>query len=119
LELAEGKPLAAINGQATQPLEGRSLLPILRGGTRPPADQICWEWSGNCAIRRGPWKLVWDTLNKSQKWELYDIVADRTELHDLAGEQPARVAELSSAYSAWAKALGRRLPGEKEKNAED
>jgi arylsulfatase len=65
LELANGKPLAEINGQATQPLEGRSLLPILRGGTRPPPEQICWEWSGNCAIRRGPWKLVWDTLKRA------------------------------------------------------
>jgi arylsulfatase len=119
LELVGGQRLATLNGQVAQPLEGRSLLPVLRGDTRAPAEQICWEWSGNCAIRSGQWKLVWDTLNKSQKWELYDIIADRTELHDLAAEQPARVAELSAAYSAWAKALGRRLPGEKGKNADD
>lgn len=119
LEMAGGKPLATINGQATQPLEGQSLLPVLRGGTRAPTPQLCWEWSGNCAIRRGQWKLVWDTLNKAQKWELYDVVTDRTELHDLAAEQPGRVAELSAAYAVWAKSLGRRLPGEKGKNAED
>src|SRR4029453_536718 len=74
LELANGKPLSEINGQAAPPLEGRSLLPVLRGGTRQPPEQICWEWSGNCAIRRGQWKLVWDTLNKAQKWQLYDVV---------------------------------------------
>lgn len=119
LELAGGTHLPEINGQATQPLEGRSLSPILRGDTRPAANQVCWEWAGNCAIRQGSWKLVWDTLNKSQRWELYDVVADRTELHDLAAQQPERVAELSAAYAAWAKALGRRLPGTRVKASGD
>jgi arylsulfatase len=119
LELAGGKPLTEIDGRPTQPLEGKSLLPIFRGGSRPPAEQICWEWSGNLAIRRGRWKLVRDTLNKLQKWELYDLEADRTELHDVAAQQPERVAELSTAYSTWAKSLGRRLPGEKGKKADD
>ena len=28
-------------------------------------------------------------------WELYDMETDRTEMHDLAGEHPEKVAELA------------------------
>jgi arylsulfatase A-like enzyme len=119
LELAGAKPVAEINGAKTQPLEGRSLAPIFRAEQRPPANELFWEWAGNCAIRRGQWKLVWDTLNQEHRWELYDIVADRTELHDLAREKPEVVTELAAVYGKWAKKLGRALPGEKRKNAAD
>jgi arylsulfatase len=117
LELAGAKPLGEINGEKTQPLEGRSLVPILRGETRTPPGELCWEWSGNCAIRHGKWKLVWDTLSRPLKWELYDLEADRTELNNLADAKPELVKELSEAYTRWAKAAGRKLPGEKGKKA--
>lgn len=119
LEAVGGKPVAEINGAKTKPPEGRSLVPIFRGEQRPQAEELCWEWAGNCAIRHGQWKLVWDILNKARKWELYDIVADRTELHDLAKMNPEVVIKLSTAYDKWAKSLGRNLPGEKGKNAGD
>lgn len=119
LELAGGKPLAEINGAKTRPLEGLSLAPILRGETRTPPAELCWEWSGNCAVRHGKWKLVWDTLIKPTKWELYDIEADRTELNNLADSKPDLVKELSEAYARWAKATGRKLPGAKGKKSAD
>lgn len=53
------------------------------------------------------------------KWELYDLEADRTELHNLASERPELVKELSDAYATQAKATGRRLPGEKGKKSGD
>ena len=115
LEVAGEKPLAEINGEKTKPLEGHSLAPIFRGESRTPPEELCWEWSGNCAVRHGKWKLVWDTLIKPTKWELYDMEADRTELHDLSGAKPELVKELSNAYEKWAKATGRKLPTEKEK----
>lgn len=111
LELAGAKPLAELNGKPTEPLEGRSLLPILEGRRRDSPAELCWEWAGNCAIRRGDMKLVWDTLNKPRRWELYDLAADRTELTNLAVQMPELVKELTSAYERWAKATGRRIPG--------
>jgi len=119
LELAGAQPLAEINGEKTKPLEGTSLVSILRGGTRPAPAELCWEWAGNCAIRHGPWKLVWDTLSRPLKWELYDMEADRTELHNLADEKPELVKELSEAYVRWATATGRQLPGAKRKKGGD
>jgi len=119
LELAGAKPLTEINGQKTKPLEGRSLASILRGEQRLQSEELCWEWDGNCAIRHGQWKLVWDTLNPKQQWELYDLVADRTELHNLAAAKPNVVQDLAAAYTAWAKNLGRAVPGDKKKSAAD
>lgn len=119
LEVAGGQPLAEINGKKTQPLEGRSLLPILRGEQRTPPQRLLWEWSGNCAVREAQWKLVWDTLNPQKQWQLYDVVADRTETTDLAAKYPDRVKAMSAAYMEWAKALGRKLPGQKGKNSDD
>jgi arylsulfatase A-like enzyme len=35
------------------------------------------------------------------RWELYDLHADRTELRDRAAEEPDRVRALSSLYEQW------------------
>jgi len=113
LELAGVDAAAPVQGRVPPPLEGQSLVPILRGQTRTPPGELCWEWGGNCAVRRGRWKLVWDTLNPQRRWELYDIEVDRTEQNDLAGELPQIVAELSEAYTRWAKTYGRRVPDAK------
>ena len=83
---------------------------VLRGEQCPAPEDLCREWAGNCAIRRHRWKLVWDALNQKQQWELYGVVADRTELHDLATEKPSLVKELGAAYERWATATGRRIP---------
>jgi arylsulfatase len=46
------------------------------------------------------WKLV--GLH-GQDWELYDVEADRTELHNLAARYPEKVKEMSALYDAWAR----------------
>ncbi len=115
LELAGATYPKEFKSKPTAPVEGRSLLPVLKGGTREAHNAIFWEWSGNCAVRQGPWKLVWDTLNKAHQWELYDFAADRTELHDLAAQEPGRVTAMRAAYETWAKATGRAIPGQPNK----
>lgn len=115
LELAGKSYPSSFAGKSTAPIEGRSLLPVILGGTRPPPDFLFWEWEGNGAVRQGRWKLVWDTLNKERKWQLYDMVEDRTELYDLAAGQPEWVAKMRSAFETWAKSTGREIPGTKVK----
>src|SRR5699024_3032256 len=85
------------------PLEGVSMLPTLREGAMDPDRTLYWEHEGNCAVRRGRWKLV---KKHAQPWELYDMTADRTELHDMAGEHPELVADLSADYESWAQRCG-------------
>jgi NRAMP (natural resistance-associated macrophage protein)-like metal ion transporter len=97
------------------PLEGKSLVPVLRGkslGSRT----LAWEHDGNRAIRVGDWKLV---ARYQGPWELYNLKADRTETNDLAKEQPAKVREVAAQWQAWADRVGvvpwAELPGSKYK----
>jgi len=90
-------------GREVSPLQGKSLLPIFRGKRRKGHEAIFWEHMGNCAVRRGKWKLV---AENNGKWELYDLKADRTELNNLAGQFPNEVSRLKSAYKNWAKNCG-------------
>ena len=63
-------------------------------------------------MRDGRWKIV-STYRKEApvRWQLYDIWADRTELRDLAAEQPERVARMASSWQRWADRVGvRRWP---------
>jgi arylsulfatase len=95
-------------GHAVEPLEGRSLIPALHGETIQ-RDALYWEHEGNAAIRVGDWKLV--RFGRNGAWELYDLKSDRTEQHDLAAAEPARVKELAAKWSAWAdRAHVRPLP---------
>jgi len=112
--LAGGTYPQTFNGQKILPAEGLSLLPIFAGAERQPPAQLAWEWSGNRALRQGRWKVVWDKLVK--QWELYDLETDRSETHNLATEQPARVADLTSAWYAWAKKTGLRVKRPKKKD---
>ena len=90
----DGKPIAA--------LEGRSLVPAF-GGDAIERGPMFWEHEGNAAVRIGQWKLV---KRYPQAWELYDLDADRTELHDLAAQHPQRVVEMAAQYDDWAARCG-------------
>ena len=96
------------DGHAVAPLEGQTLLPVFAhdGIERKP---MFWEHEGNAAVRIGRWKLV---KRYPLAWELYDMEADRTELHDLSAQQPERVADMAAQYEAWAARCG-VIPREK------
>jgi arylsulfatase len=94
-------------GNEIVPLEGRSLVPVFEGRVRTPHNALFWEHEGNRAVRRGKWKLVsYVSKNQPDKWELYDLEADRTEMNDLAGQNPRISAELRALYERWAQRCG-------------
>jgi len=86
-------------GSKIIPMEGKSLLPILNGKPFNRDAPLFFEHKGNRGIRQGKWKLVAD---KGNKWELYDLESDRTELNDMATKLREKVKELSRLYDAWA-----------------
>jgi arylsulfatase len=86
-------------GRPTTPPEGVSLRPAFAGKPLPRAHPIFWEHEGNRAVREGQWKLV---AKHDKPWELYDMEADRTELHDLAARHPEKVQALAAKWDAWA-----------------
>ena len=108
VELTGAEYPDTFDGHAIDPLEGTSLLPMLRGEDieRPP---MFWEHEGNAAVRIDRWKLV---RNYPGSWELYDVETDRTELNDIAAKHPDRVREMAAAYEAWATRCG-VIPREK------
>jgi arylsulfatase len=104
IDLAGSEYPLSYKGHNIEPLEGKSLLPLLEGKHREPHEMLAWFWAGNRAIRKGDWKLVWDSRVKA--WELYDLREDRCETVDLAKEQSERVASLAQAWIDWADETG-------------
>jgi arylsulfatase A-like enzyme len=102
LELAGGRYPEQFNGHRIQPVEGRSLVPLLRGATRPRAVYV-WEHEGNRAVREGDFKLV----NRfGSEWELFDMRVDRLEANDLAARMPEKVQQMAALYDREARRIG-------------
>ena len=84
--------------EGPEPLDGRSLVPLLQGerewSPRPLLleDKLTRSVFG---LREGDLKLVSDLHNGDRK--LFDLRADPGELRNIAAENPAALAELSSA----------------------
>ena len=92
-------------GRSVLPLEGKSLLPVFRGEERNGHDALYWQFDDCRAVREGKWKLV---EGGDRPWELYDMEADRTELHNLAKKHPDRVQSMARQWKAWAERAGVR-----------
>lgn len=91
-------------------MTGRSLLPLLAGtgeAIYESDEAIAVEVSGNSALIRGDYKI---TRNQKPwgdaRWRLYDIDADPGETNDLAIERPDLMADMLSAYDAYASEMG-------------
>ncbi|MFW6125232.1 MAG: sulfatase-like hydrolase/transferase, partial [Pirellulales bacterium] len=102
LEVAETRYPERFQAREIHPLEGRGLVPLFEGETRPQPT-LCWEHEGHRAVREGKWKLV---ALKGRAWELYNMDVDRTETNNLAKTYPAIVQDLAATYDAWAERCG-------------
>ena len=92
------------NGNTLIPQEGISFKPVLESKAWQGHDVLYWEHEGNRAVRKGDWKIV--SFYPQNKWELYNIKEDRTELKNLAASNPEKLKALESLYIAWAARAG-------------
>jgi arylsulfatase len=89
------------------PLHGRSIRPVLEDphGSDAPRTQY-FETDGHRAVYSDGWKAVAYHRRgedfDSDEWELYHLAEDFSEAHDLAAEQPQKLAELIDLW--WAEA---------------
>lgn len=103
VELAGATYPERYKGHEIIPMEGLSLVPVLREGHREGhREGIGFEhFNERAYLSADGWKIV--RPGERAPWELYDLNRDRSERHNLAAEYPDKLAELVAAYEAWAR----------------
>ena len=89
------------NGTRVIPLEGISLLPVMKG-MEAKERNLGFEHEKNRGYLKGDWKIVSEEF-RGTDWELYNISEDRLEQNNLADQYPEKVKELADDYDEWAK----------------
>lgn len=105
LDLAGAKHPSATDPKLA-PLRGKSLTPLLAGGTeavRGREDWIGEELFGNRMVRQGDWKLCYllKTAGGSGGWELFNLANDPGETNDLSKQEPARTKALLALWDEY------------------
>ena len=90
---------AGVAAHPDYPLDGVSLLPVLRAPGQEFARPVHFRMNhrGQRALRDGDWKY----LRVDGHDYLFNIPADERERANVGGRQPARLAELRAAWEAW------------------
>jgi arylsulfatase A-like enzyme len=107
---------AGLPPRPAQHLDGRSLLPILRGDGSAGDRPLFWHYPhyGNqggtpgAAIRRGDWKLI--EFFEDGRIELYDLRSDPEERTNRATREPSRADALGRELRAWQEEVAALLP---------
>lgn len=105
-------------------VDGKSLLPVLKGGAAPAREALYWHFPhyGNQggfpggAIRMGDWKLVENYEDGSV--ELYNLKRDEGEKTDLAAKETERVNAMRAKLHAWYREVGAKFLRAKEGGAQ-
>ena len=104
-----------------QTLDGRSIMPLLRGAGSLGREAIFWHFpaylqgSGGTwrttpagAVRKGQWKLI--EFFEDGRIELYNIDRDISEKNDLAEKMPEKAKELHVLLRNWRKSVNAKVP---------
>ncbi len=111
--------LCGVTEPQTLPLDGMSLVPLLRGESRDWSERMIFARSagwrrmvGYCepvirelnpyagTVRTTRWRAV-NEGNEGDAWQLYDMLADPSQQQNVAGDHPDETAKLSEAYDQW------------------
>lgn len=90
---------AGATAAASHPLDGRSLMPLLRDATWHDDQPLFWRMNhrGQRAMRHGPWKY----LRVDGHDYLFNLEGDERERANLAPIAPERLAAMVQAWEAW------------------
>ena len=86
------------------PLPGESLLPVLTGEAHDRQQPLYYQWRDGRAVWQNGWKAI---EQGDRGWELYHLATDRTELHDLAAQEPERLQRMRTDWQAWRESVNR------------
>lgn len=87
------------NNQKIVPMQGVSLLPIMRGANVERGKPLFWQWRNGKAVRDSKWKIV--AHGKEAAWELYNMNEDPTETNNLAKNNPEIVTYMNDLFESW------------------
>ena len=108
---------AGLDASPGVPLDGESLLPLLRQTGSLERDAIYFHYPNYAfhgenrlggATREGDYKLIHYYDNDSV--ELFDVVNDLSEEHDLSAALPEKAAEMKANLVTWLESSGARMP---------
>ncbi|MCG2460727.1 sulfatase [Flavobacteriaceae bacterium F89] len=115
--------MAGIKNKPTvQKVDGQSFVPILEGQKPNENRTLVWhypnEWGvsgpgigASSTVRKGDWKLIY--FHADQHLELYNIVDDIGELHNLAATEPDKLKVLAKVLSDYLREVKAQMPVEK------
>ena len=111
LDVAGADYPKTFHGNDIPALDGISLRPAFAVAPLQREEPIFIEHENNAFVRDGDWKLVGRGVAANAavdpgKWELYNMVEDRTETKDLAATHPDKVTELAGEWNTWAERVG-------------
>jgi arylsulfatase A-like enzyme len=120
LEIAGAPP------PANQPLDGASLLPLLKDSSSSldrsaiyqhfpgylGAGANTWRTLPVATCIAGDWKLM--EFMEDQRLELYNLKDDVSEQHNLASSQPEKAKELQTQLHAWQTSVAAKMPAKNE-----
>lgn len=104
--------------ESTAELDGKSLLPLLKGEGNIERDALFWHYphyhhlgyKPASAIRMGDYKLIeWQEetfLGLDGQVELYNVREDVSETQDLSAQMPEKVEEMRRRVHEWRQAVG-------------
>jgi arylsulfatase A-like enzyme len=72
-------------------LDGRDLF-----SDAPAPDRIVAAWGSMVSVRDNDWNLIMDPTQPEEGGRLYELQADPDESHDVYGDHPDAVAELTA-----------------------
>jgi arylsulfatase len=106
LEMAGVKhPAPQYQGREIVPMRGKSMLPYVKGESQSIHEKDFiqgWETHGRAAVRKGDWKIVFIPKPKGpERWQLYNLVSDPGEVHDLSEQHPDRLKELIKLWDQY------------------
>jgi arylsulfatase A len=102
---------------ASQPLDGVSIMPLLRGGKSLPPRPFFWHYPlekphflggrSSGAVRSNGWKLI--EFFDDGHLELYNLNEDMGEKNNLAEKNPEKTAALLKLLRSWRKEVGAKM----------
>ena len=96
--------------------DGISIVPLLKGDTKPTHDALFWHYphygnhgNGPCSsVRVGDWKLI--EWLEDDSVELFNLAADLSEKNDVSAQYPEIVRQLRERLHAWRKESDANMP---------